>query len=83
MKETVYIETTIVSYLTARRSKQIGLAGDQIATHDWWNTQRNRFELVTSQMTIVEASAGFRAPFIATPMEMFDEEYYERRNQPD
>jgi hypothetical protein len=32
MKESVYIETTIVSYLVARVSRRIGLAGDQAAT---------------------------------------------------
>ena len=167
MKPTVYIETTIVSYLTARPSRDIVRLADQTITRDWWDTQRLRFELFASELVVIEASAGdpsaaqdrlavlrslkianssddaetlaaaliaaaalpanavrdalhvaiaatngldylltwncahlangilqdrivqtcaiggFRAPLILTPNQLFDQEYYERRNQPD
>ena len=44
IKESVYIETTIVSYLTAWPSRDIVRLGHQMLTRDWWDTQRNRFE---------------------------------------
>lgn len=57
-KATVYIETTIVSYLTARPSRDIIRLADQTITRDWWQTQRDHFDLFTSQLVIIEASAG-------------------------
>jgi hypothetical protein len=57
-KPRVYIETTVVSYLTARPSRDIVVAAHQQITHDWWQTYRPRFELVTSQLVIQEASTG-------------------------
>ena len=57
-KPTVYIETTIVSYLTARPTRSPVRARDQSVTRDWWDTRRARFEVLTSEVTILEASAG-------------------------
>jgi hypothetical protein len=42
----VYVETSIVSYLTARPARDIVIAGRQQATRDWWETAPTRFELV-------------------------------------
>lgn len=58
MKQRVYIETSIVSYLTARPSKNVFIAGYQQATQDWWNNRGQEFDLLTSQLVIREASAG-------------------------
>jgi predicted nucleic acid-binding protein len=58
MKPKVYIETTVVSYLAARPSRDVVIAGHQQVTHEWWQSSRERFELVTSQMVVQEASAG-------------------------
>lgn len=54
----VYIETSIVSYLTARPSSDLLAAAWQKATIDWWDTQRNRFELYTSEVAVEEAGRG-------------------------
>lgn len=56
--QSVYIETTIPSYLTSRKSRQPALAEDQNATRFWWDTQRGRFRLFTSVFTLAEAGAG-------------------------
>jgi len=56
--QTVYIETTIPSYLAAHPSKQEPMALHQTLTHDWWNQQRHRFSLHTSIYTRNEAAAG-------------------------
>jgi hypothetical protein len=57
-RKTVYIETSIVSYLTARPSSDLLAAAWQHVTIDWWETQRNRFELFTSDMVIEESGRG-------------------------
>ncbi len=57
MKSKVYIETTVVSYLTALPSRDLVLAAHQQVTRDWWST-RDAFELFVSQFVLDEASAG-------------------------
>src|SRR6266446_4011290 len=58
MKERVYIETTFVSYLTARPSRDLIVAGHQQITHDWWDTCREDYELCVSQLVLQEAGDG-------------------------
>jgi hypothetical protein len=58
MNPTVYIETTIVSYLTAWPSRDIVRAAQQRTTREWWDSQRGRFEVVTSELVLLEAAAG-------------------------
>ena len=55
-KRTVYVETSVVSYLTARPSGDLLAAAWQKITADWWDTRRHRFGLYTSDLTIEEAS---------------------------
>lgn len=54
----VYIETTIVSYLTGRPSREVVALGHQQVTRDWWETDRSDFELYTSEVVIAEAERG-------------------------
>ncbi len=56
--ETLYIETSIVSYATAWPSRDITIAGLQQQARDWWTNERHSFELVTSQLTLDEARDG-------------------------
>jgi hypothetical protein len=53
----VYLETSVLSYLAARPSRNILVAGHQQVTLDWWD-QRNRFELFVSDAVLEEASRG-------------------------
>ena len=57
-KKTVYIETSVISYLTARPSSDLVAAAWQKVTVDWWESQRHRFELYTSDVVIEEAGRG-------------------------
>ena len=56
--ESVYLETTFISYLVARPSRDVIVAGHQQTTQDWWANRRNQFECSVSQVVIDEASVG-------------------------
>jgi hypothetical protein len=58
MKPTVYIETTIISYLTARPSRDLIVAGHQQLTHEWWDKVRPRVQCFISPYVIDEARQG-------------------------
>ncbi len=56
--DTIYIETSIVSYRRQRPSSQVVMAARQLLTHQWWNDERFKYKLVASQFVIDEATAG-------------------------
>ncbi len=58
MKQKVYIETTIISYLAARISKNTIVAGRQVLTQEWWDQCRCLFDLVVSELVFQEAADG-------------------------
>ncbi|QEG37930.1 type II toxin-antitoxin system VapC family toxin [Bythopirellula goksoeyrii] len=58
MKPSVYVETTIPSYLAARQSPQIVMAARQQITHEWWNDHRTNYNLFISQVVIDESADG-------------------------
>ena len=58
MKPRVYLETSVVSYLLARPSRDLVVAAHQQVTREWWEERRDSFQLYVSQMVIHEASAG-------------------------
>ena len=58
MKPRVYIETSVVSYLTARPSRDLIVAANQQITQEWWQVRRTEFELYISQLVVQEASSG-------------------------
>jgi len=58
MKPRVYLETSIVSYLAARPSRDIIIAAHQELTNEWWENRRKRFDVFVSQLVIQEAKAG-------------------------
>lgn len=58
MRARVYIETSLVSYLTARPSRDVVAAAHQQITLDWWERRRSDFDIVASQLVVKEARQG-------------------------
>ena len=58
MKETLYLETTIPSYLKAKQSRDIIQTARQQITSEWWDIRLNDFDVFISQIVIDEASEG-------------------------
>lgn len=58
MKPRVYIETSVISYLAARQTRDLIVAARQEITWEWWQECRSEFELYVSQHVLREASAG-------------------------
>ena len=56
--ENVYVETSIPSYLVARPSRNIIVAARQQLTLEWWETQREQYDLCISNAVIAEAAQG-------------------------
>lgn len=54
----VYVETSIISYLGARQSRELVTAAHQQITQDWWSTARSGFRLGVSELVVQEASLG-------------------------
>jgi len=54
----IYIETTIISYLTAWQSRDLIVSAHQQITNEWWRAHRHSYELYASQLVLNEAKSG-------------------------
>jgi len=57
-KPKVYIETSVISYLTARPSNDLRTAANQVEMVDWWDGRRSQFDIYVSSFVVAEASKG-------------------------
>jgi hypothetical protein len=57
MKPKVYLETSVISYLVAWRSRDLVIAGNQETTKEWWD-RKSDFDLYISQFVLDEAGSG-------------------------
>jgi hypothetical protein len=58
MKKRVYLETTVVSYLTAKPSRDVIVAGHQDATRELWPELSAKYETYISALVFEEAERG-------------------------
>lgn len=58
MRESIYLETTVVSYYTSRPSRDIIVIAHQEITREWWPEAIKRFDVFISEIVIEEASLG-------------------------
>jgi hypothetical protein len=56
----IYLESTIPSYVVARPARDLLQAARQQLTKDWWDFQRGKHDLFTSQVVLDEIAAGER-----------------------
>ena len=79
MPASVYIESSVISYLTARPSRDIVTAARQAITLDWWQNQRHlltwNFKHINNAVTkpliasVIEAG-GYVCPIFCSPEEL-------------
>ena len=58
MAQAVYIESSVISYLAARPSRDIIVAARQQLTHQWWEQRRAKFDLYVSELVVAEIESG-------------------------
>ena len=57
-KQKVYLETSFISYLAFKPSRDLVIAAHQQVTQDWWESRQKHFELYISQLVYEEAGKG-------------------------
>ena len=58
MKPVVYLETSVVSYLAGRPSRDLVVAGRQEISRNWWESRRARYALRISVLVLQEIRRG-------------------------
>jgi len=58
MKPKIYMETSVISFLAARASKDKVLSGQQESTHRWWREKRKQYEIFVSKLVWQEEAKG-------------------------
>ena len=58
MKPVVYIESSVISYLVSRPSRDVIIAGRQALTLEWWENEKQRFDLRVSALVEDEIGRG-------------------------
>ena len=58
IKKSIYIETSVISYLTAKPNRDLIITARQQITRNWWEDIRQKFEAYISTYVIDEISQG-------------------------
>jgi hypothetical protein len=58
MRPKLYVETSVVSYLTARASRDVLVSGHQQLTREWRESAQAEFEIFASRLVVAEAQLG-------------------------
>jgi hypothetical protein len=58
MRAKLYVETSVISYLTARPSRDVISLGHQQLTREWWERAGLEFALYASRLVVAEAQLG-------------------------
>ena len=58
MNKSVYLETSVISYLAGRLSSNLLIAACQQVTSQWWSEKRYDYDLFISELVVREARAG-------------------------
>jgi hypothetical protein len=58
MSATVYVESSVISYLASRPSRDLIAAARQTITAEWWEERRQRYDVYISVLVEDEISQG-------------------------
>ncbi|MBN1408177.1 MAG: hypothetical protein JW956_10325 [Calditrichaceae bacterium] len=58
MKQKIYLETSFISYLTARPNRDLIITAHQQITREWWERRKDEFGLFISQLVFDKSSQG-------------------------
>ena len=58
MKPKVYLETSVISYLASRPSRDLIVAANQQSTQEWWEKRLSKVDVYISQAVVQEISSG-------------------------
>ena len=58
MKPSIYLETSVIGCLAMRLSGVLRIAANQLTTRDWWDNERQRYDLFVSRYVMNECSRG-------------------------
>ena len=58
MKETLYIETSVVGYFTSQPTRDLIVAAHQQITREWWKERLHRYSAFVSGLVLEEISKG-------------------------
>ncbi|HEV7242719.1 MAG TPA: hypothetical protein VGQ36_26055 [Thermoanaerobaculia bacterium] len=53
-----YLDSNVISYLTARPSRDVVTLAHQQLTREWWDRHRHGFELHISELVLYEIARG-------------------------
>jgi len=56
--EIVYIESSVISYVTARPSRDLVVSARQTITNEWWDLKRKNYDMYISELVIKEIASG-------------------------
>jgi len=56
--KSVYIESSVISYITARPSRDVVTSARQAITIEWWETYKDSFEVFISELVLEEIGSG-------------------------
>jgi len=66
MKPKVYVETSTISYVVARPSRDLIIAANQQVTREWWTNHRSQ----KKEIAKIAGEQGYELPIICTPYEL-------------
>jgi len=58
VKPTIYVETSVISYITSQPSRDLIVAAHQQITHDWWENALTHYDPCISPIVLEEISRG-------------------------
>lgn len=56
--KSVYIESSIISYITARPSRDVVTSARQAISIEWWDGCKDSFEIFISELVLEEIGSG-------------------------